>query len=157
MLRQHTPYRDPVSIVCGLLLIGSMVSGCLSEQSMVLRADESRRVKAEQSALRPIGSTRDWLRAAHAQLADLLPPGHPKPLLTEDLATADGNPVDVYDHFGIARDAGAEARMREFLSDHQQGKHGAHRYTLEQFGLDPERESERFRFYQDYYRVAAES
>jgi hypothetical protein len=63
----------------------------------------------------------------------------------------------IYDHFGIPRDTDAEARMQAFLADHQPGKHGAHHYTLEQFGLDAEQERERFRFYQDYYRVATES
>jgi hypothetical protein len=62
----------------------------------------------------------------------------------------------VYDHFGLQLSAEAERRMRAFLADNPQGKHGQHRYSIEQFGLDPAAVRERFRFYSDHYHVRPE-
>lgn len=42
----------------------------------------------------------------------------------------------IHQHFGYPHTADSEQRMRRWLADHPQGKYGAHRYTLEQFGLD---------------------
>ena len=38
-------------------------------------------------------------------------------------------------------------RMRDFLARNPKNKSGAHRYTLEEFGLDAERETARFAAY----------
>jgi hypothetical protein len=62
----------------------------------------------------------------------------------------------IYAHFGLELGAEAESRMRGFLADNPQGKHGKHTYTLEEFGLDRATERERFRFYQEYYGVETE-
>ena len=62
----------------------------------------------------------------------------------------------VYDHFGLHLSAEAERRMRAFLAANPQGKHGQHRYTLEQAGLDPAEVRERFRFYSEHYNVQPE-
>jgi hypothetical protein len=62
----------------------------------------------------------------------------------------------IYTHFGLEFGEGAEARMRGFLAENPQGKHGVHTYRLDQFGLDPEAERERFRFYQEYYGIESE-
>jgi hypothetical protein len=59
----------------------------------------------------------------------------------------------IYAHFGLELGAEAESRMRDFLADNP---HGKHTYTLEEFGLDPATERERFRFYQEYYGVETE-
>ena len=47
-------------------------------------------------------------------------------------------------------------KMRAFIANNPKERHGTHRYTLEQFGLDPAQERERYRFYQDYFHVASE-
>ncbi len=62
----------------------------------------------------------------------------------------------IYAHFGLPLPASTEARMRDFIASHPKERHGVHRYTLQEFGLDPERERERYRFYQDYFGVASE-
>jgi hypothetical protein len=41
-------------------------------------------------------------------------------------------------HFGYPHDAGIEARQRRWIAENPQHKHGVHRYSLDQFGLDPE-------------------
>ncbi len=62
----------------------------------------------------------------------------------------------IYDHFGLPFDAEAEQRMRVFLAANPQGKHGGHRYEVEQFGLDAGRLREQFRFYEERFAVASE-
>jgi len=42
----------------------------------------------------------------------------------------------IADHFGYGLSSGSEARMRRWLAANPQGKHGRHRYSLEQYGLD---------------------
>ncbi|MCB9850702.1 MAG: alpha/beta fold hydrolase [Phycisphaerales bacterium] len=67
----------------------------------MLRPDESRRIQVAGDDDQPIGSARDWLRSAHAQLADLLPKGDRPTLLTEDMTGPDGEPLDVFAYFGV--------------------------------------------------------
>ena len=62
----------------------------------------------------------------------------------------------IYAHFGLPLPASTEARMCDFIAGHPKERHGVHRYTLQEFGLDPARERERYRFYQDYFGVASE-
>jgi hypothetical protein len=67
------------------------------------------------------------------------------------------DPVDmigrVYAHFGLDFSSRVEQRMRDFLAGNPKDKHGAHRYTAEQFGLDPVGLAERYRFYTDRFGI----
>ncbi len=63
----------------------------------------------------------------------------------------------IYAHFDLPLSAATEARMREFIEGNPKERHGVHRYRLQDFGLDPARERERYRFYQDYFAVADEA
>jgi hypothetical protein len=58
-----------------------------------------------------------------------------------------------YDRFQMPWSSEAEDRMRAFLADNPQGKHGAHRYTLEDFGLELGAIRERFAAYCRRYDV----
>ncbi len=62
----------------------------------------------------------------------------------------------IYEHLDMDLDDDAKDRMQSFIADNPQGKHGKHSYTLEEFGLDPAAERERYRFYQDHYGVVEE-
>ena len=62
----------------------------------------------------------------------------------------------IYAHFGLPMSPLAEQRMLDFIARNPKERHGTHRYTLEQSGLDPVRERERCRFYQDYFKVHTE-
>ena len=44
----------------------------------------------------------------------------------------------IYEHFGLAFTAEAEARMRAYLAAKPKGKHGAHRYDFANTGFDRE-------------------
>jgi hypothetical protein len=62
----------------------------------------------------------------------------------------------IYDHFGLAFTADAEARMRQFLAANPADKHGRHHYTLADAGLDAATERRRYAAYQDRFNVKSE-
>jgi hypothetical protein len=49
-----------------------------------------------------------------------------------------GKALDISAWAGRPPGPGAEAAMRAWLADNAQHKHGRHRYTAAQFGLDPQ-------------------
>lgn len=51
----------------------------------------------------------------------------------------------------------AETRMRRFLSANPREKHGEHRYTLEEYGLDPRKVKGRFKGYCERFAIEAET
>jgi hypothetical protein len=62
----------------------------------------------------------------------------------------------IYEHFGLALSPDAEARMRRFLAANPKDKHGAHRYTLADAGLDVATERARYEAYSARYAIASE-
>jgi Sulfotransferase family len=62
-----------------------------------------------------------------------------------------GTVRSAYAHFDIPFSAMAEARMRHYLADSPKDKHGAHVYSLSQFGLDADEEHERYRDYRERF------
>ena len=58
----------------------------------------------------------------------------------------------VYRHFDLPLGPEVEARMRAYLATNPKDRHGAHRYSLEQFGLDGDGERARYRAYWDRWR-----
>lgn len=42
----------------------------------------------------------------------------------------------VYEHFGLDLTPAVESGVRDYLAENPRDKHGSHRYTLEEFGLD---------------------
>jgi hypothetical protein len=57
----------------------------------------------------------------------------------------------IYDRFGFTLTPEAESAMRAWVADNPFGKHGEHRYTLEEFGLTEAGVRERFQDYIDAY------
>lgn len=62
----------------------------------------------------------------------------------------------IYAHFELELRPDAAARMRRFLAGNPKDKHGEHRYSLSQFGLDPAIERDRYRFYTERFGVESE-
>jgi hypothetical protein len=57
----------------------------------------------------------------------------------------------VYAHFGRSLTPVAEERMRRFLAEHPKDRFGRHRYSLAQFGLDPDRVRRDYREYRERF------
>jgi len=62
----------------------------------------------------------------------------------------------IYAHFDIPLTEAASAAMRRFLAENPKDKHGAHRYSLSAFGLDPDDLGRRFKAYREYFGVPRE-
>ena len=63
---------------------------------------------------------------------------------------------DIYAYFGIEADEESEASMRAWHAENPQGKHGAHVYRAEDYGLTREGLAERFGAYLERYAVPRE-
>jgi hypothetical protein len=74
----------------------------------------------------------------------------------DNLADPFGTIRGIYDSFGLELTDDAEQRMRAFLSDNPQEKHGAHHYTFADTGLDETEIRARTRRYQEYFDVPSE-
>ncbi|MGC9194672.1 MAG: sulfotransferase family protein [Syntrophobacteraceae bacterium] len=84
-------------------------------------------------------------------------PGHVLNIFYNDLVK---NPLavvrSIYRHFDMKLTAEAEAAMRVFLARNPQNNHGVHRYTLCEYGFDPETERRRFAPYTGFFGIEPE-
>lgn len=62
----------------------------------------------------------------------------------------------IYDALDLPMSGEAADRMRAFIADNPQGKHGVHAYTPEQFGVVPEKVRDAFSEYIDHFGLEAE-
>jgi len=73
-------------------------------------------------------------------------------LLADPMAVVEG----IYARFGLELSGEAADRMRRFVADNPQGKHGVHRYRPREYGIDVPRERERFRRYSERFGILPE-
>jgi hypothetical protein len=62
----------------------------------------------------------------------------------------------IYDAFGLPMTEEAAARMKWFIADNPQGKHGIHRYSPEEYGIDPQIVRREFRPYIERFGLPPE-
>jgi hypothetical protein len=62
----------------------------------------------------------------------------------------------IYRWFGLPLADGVLARMRTYLANNPQNRHGPHRYSLEDFGLRAEAVTKRYKRYTDEFRIPSE-
>ncbi len=62
----------------------------------------------------------------------------------------------IYGFFDLELTGEAETAMERFLLANPKDKGGVHRYSLEEFGLNPETERRRFQFYLDFFGIEPE-
>ncbi|MBT4513042.1 MAG: hypothetical protein HOC20_12655 [Chloroflexi bacterium] len=72
------------------------------------------------------------------------------------MADTFGTIQKIYDYFGMEFAAEAETRMRQFLAENPEDKHGKHTYRFSETGLDLDEERNRVRHYQEYFGVQSE-
>jgi hypothetical protein len=140
-------HRDPLKVVASLTSLVTMLRSMTSDRIDPLE------IGAEWTALLAAG-----LERSIAVRARRLPEGprvldvHFAELMRDEIGTV----RRIYEHFGLALGADAEARMRRFLAANAHDKHGAHRYTLAPSGLDAAVERRRYAAYQHRFGVASE-
>ena len=64
-----------------------------------------------------------------------------------------GTARQIYNYFGYDWSTEVETNMKQWLAKNPQHKHGVHRYSLEQFGLDETMVSQRFASYSDRFSL----
>jgi hypothetical protein len=71
-----------------------------------------------------------------------------------------GDPIGtigrIYDHWGVELRPDVEQRMQAFLDDNAQDKHGTHRYSFADTGLEPGDVLDQSRRYREYFDVPSE-
>lgn len=63
----------------------------------------------------------------------------------------------IYEALELPLTGEAADRMRAFIADNPKGKHGQHRYTPEEYGVDPDAVRRAFRRYLERFDIEAES
>ena len=63
----------------------------------------------------------------------------------------------IYDTFGLPMTGEAADRMKAFIADNPKGKHGIHRYSPEEYGIDPREIHASFRPYMERFGLEPET
>jgi hypothetical protein len=130
-------HRDPVRVIPSVC---SLNRGFRQDLSAHLDLRQLGREQLEIWEQGILGALAVRERADPARFVDVQYPE----LLADPLGVVAG----LYARLGLELRASARSRMRDWLQAHPHGGHGAHHYTLEQFGLDPDEIRERFAAYQ---------
>jgi hypothetical protein len=139
-------HRDPVAVLASVARL-----------TEVLRRPFSRRV--DRLAVGREDSER-WLAAAALMVAAADKQGFAEPILhihySDLVADPPATVAALYRHFGRALDPETAARIRRRVADNPNGGYGGRRARLEDYGLDPAREHERYASYMDRFGISSE-
>lgn len=132
-------HRDPLKVIPSTCSLGAGFRGIVSDRV------DLRRLGAEMTESLSEGTERALAARAAADPARFF-----------DVTYTDlvADPVQIAraacEHFGYPCGDEYEARMRRWMAENPQHKHGVHRYSLDEFGLDPDDVRARFSVYLDW-------
>ena len=141
-------HRDPLRVVCSL---ASLV-------------DLLRRLTSDDVSISDVAA--EWVddvvlgldRAVEARRDGTVPNGQAVDVLFRDFVS---NPMAVvgtiYERLGIELTEAAETAMRSFLAANPQEKHGGHKYSFADTGLDAGDLRDRTRVYRDFFDIPEEA
>jgi hypothetical protein len=140
-------HRDPLKV------IASLASLVATLRLLVSRHVDQRAISQEWSAnlargLQKATAVRERKLGDGTEVFDM----HFQEFVRDEIAMV----RRIYDHFDMQLTGEAEARMRAFLAANPADKHGAHRYTLADAGLDAAEERRRYASYQERFGIAGE-
>lgn len=140
------PHRDPVKVVG---------SSCSMAWNSVVRDNDN--VTPQWVGNEWFTKTQSMLRKTLA-IRDTMPASAQYDLLYADI-TADWQLAmqGVYDFLKMPFTEEARSGMQAWLDENQQHKHGAHKYSLNDFGLSAEQVSEALAFYSERFNISAET
>ena len=129
-------HRDPAAVLPSLCSLCEILRGAASDavDKPTIGAHWHARLKAIFEQATAVRST-----AAEGQILDI----QYADLVTDPIATVQ----QIYAHHGYEFTEPFEVAMRQWLAANRQHKHGAHRYTLEEYGLSEEQVHEDFSEY----------
>jgi len=140
-------HRDPLKVAASLMSLLTVLRSLGSDTIDPLEIAEdwtARLARGLETTMR--------VRATHALAPSQVYDVHFGELMTDPI----GMVGRIYTHFGMTLSSEAAGRMQRFLADNPADKHGAHRYTLEAAGLDPDTERRRYAAYQRHFGIASE-
>lgn len=137
-------HRDPAKTVPSLMSLIYVVRG-LATDSMDPRALGVQQAQWWADSLDLAMSARE----KHADKADQFMDVHFDDVIEDPVAVLER----AYERFAIPWSPEIETRMRSFLAHNPRGKHGSHRYELEDFGISLDFIRERFAAYCDAYDI----
>jgi hypothetical protein len=141
-------HRDPLRVLCSLASLIDLLRRLASDEVSVAEV------------------AREWVddvavgldRAVAARRDGTIPEGQAVDVFFGDFL---GDPMGVvhqiYERLGVELTSEAEGRMRSFLAENPQEKHGGHTYTFADTGLDAGALRERMRAYQEFFDVPNET
>lgn len=138
-------HRDPTAVlgsVCSLLATMYEMTGTPPPAAAIGAAEQASWAEAMRRLLAVRG------RVGEARFADV----HFHELLADPVAAI----ARAYERLGLPWTAEAEAALRSYAAAHPRGRHGEHRYRLEDWGLDRAGVRETFRFYTERCGVRLE-
>lgn len=118
-------HRDPLKVVPSVCSLAAGLRGVLTDRL------DLRRLGAELAEAVAVGPDRVIATRARFDPARFFDVTYPQ-LTADPVGTARA----VCEHFGYDFGPGYESRARAWLAAHPQHKHGVHRYSLDDFGLD---------------------
>jgi hypothetical protein len=141
-------HRDPLRVVCSL---ASLV-------------DLLRRLASEDVSISEVAA--EWVddvvlgldQAVQARKDGTVPPGQAVDVLFRDFLRDPMAVVrTIYERLGIELTEAAEKAMQSFLAANPQEKHGGHKYSFAETGLDAGLLRERTRAYQEFFDIPEEA
>jgi len=140
-------HRDPVKSMTSYASLTSLVRSMGSDEVDPLEVAEDwtariKRVLEHSIAVRAAGDYRQ------AQFYDM----YFQDFTTDQFAVVE----KIYETFELPMTGAAADRMQAFIADNPKDKHGIHRYSPDEFGVDPERIRETFRHYMERFELEPE-
>jgi hypothetical protein len=141
-------HRDPLRVVCSLASLVDLLRRLASDDVSITR------VAAEWVDDIVLGLD----RAVEARRDGTVPTDQAVDVLFGDFVSDPMTVVrTIYERLGIELTEAAEGAMRSFLAANPQEKHGGHKYSFADTGLDAGLLRERTRAYQDFFDIPEEA
>ena len=140
-------HRDPVTVMASVASLSSVLHRAFSRRREPTRFGQEVTSRWMDGLERSLELRRSG-RVSPERVVDV----HYRELARDPMATV----RRISTQFGLPLTTAAERRMREFLAENDQNKHGRHHYALDEFGLDAQELAHRFKAYSDYFGVPSE-
>ncbi|MGY8737613.1 MAG: sulfotransferase family protein, partial [bacterium] len=142
------PHRDPVKSMTSYASLTSLVRSMGSDEvdPIEIADDWTARIK---TMLERSIQVRDGKNHPQAQFFEM----HFQDFVADQFGVVE----KIYDAFGLPLTGQAADRMKVFIADNPKGKHGIHRYSPEEYGVDPVRTRESFGPYMERFGLEPES
>jgi hypothetical protein len=141
------PHRDPIKV---------MGSTCSMVWNALVRDTDT--VDPHWVGSEWLGKTERMLNKTLAVRDQQIPRGNQYDVLYADI-TADWQQAvrGIYNFLGIELTGSALTGMKAWLESNNQHKHGAHKYSLEDFGISEEKVEQRLSFYRQRFSIPYET